>query len=128
MNNNKKIINEFLDYISKVRKFSSHTIRSYRTDLEQFLVFLTSYNSKILITDIDKSVIQHYIQKLSNSSVGDKTLLRKVSTIKSLFKFLTFNNLVEFNIAELIPSPKIAKKIPNVLILGLTPQHRLHAP
>ena len=115
MNNNKKIINEFLNYIGKVRKFSSHTIRSYRTDLEQFLVFLTSYNSKILITDIDKSVIQHYIQKLSKSGIGDKTLLRKVSTIKSLFKFLTFNNLVEFNIAELIPSPKTAKKIPNYL-------------
>ena len=85
MKNNKKIINEFLDYISKVRKFSNHTIRSYRTDLEQFLVFLTSYNSKILITDIDKSVIQHYIQKLSKSGIGDKTLLRKVSTIKSLY-------------------------------------------
>ena len=115
MNNNKKIINEFLDYINKVRKFSSHTIRSYKIDLEQFSVFLTSYNSKILITDIDKSVIQHYIQKLSKSSIGDKTLLRKVSTIKSLFKFLTFNNLIEFNIAELIPSPKTAKKIPNYL-------------
>ena len=112
---NYSIINEFIDYISKVRKFSSNTIRSYKLDLEQFAVFLENYDPEIQITDIDKSVIQYYIQKMSKSNMQDKTLLRKVSTIKSFFKFLTLSDLVKFNIAELIPSPKVSKKIPNYL-------------
>lgn len=116
MNNyNFDIINEFLDYILKVRKFSNHTIRSYKTDLKQFVLFLNDYDSEIKIVDLDKSVIQNYIQKISKTKVEDKTLLRKVSTIKSLFKFLTLHNLVKTNIAELIPSPKTSKKIPNYL-------------
>ena len=112
---NSKIINEFIIYISKVRKFSKHTIRSYKLDLKQFALFLKEYDIDLNIVDIDKSVIQNYIQTISKSKMGDKTLLRKVSTIKSLFKFLILHDFIKFNISELIPSPKIAKKIPTYL-------------
>ena len=113
--NNKKLLDDFLENIKKVRKFSYHTIRSYRVDLIQFLEFLNKYSRQIKLQDLDKSVIQIYIQGMSKNKFSDKTLLRKVSSIKSFFKYLTDSNLVKTNIAELIASPKTSKKIPNFL-------------
>lgn len=113
--NNKKLIDDFIIHIKMVRKFSHHTIRSYKVDLIQFNEFLNKYSKKIKIQYLDKSVIQIYIQSISKKNFSDKTLLRKVSSIKSFFRYLTDNNLVKTNIAELIASPKTSKKIPNFL-------------
>lgn len=113
--NNKKLIDDFIIHIKMVRKFSHHTIRSYKVDLIQFNEFLNKYSKKIKIQYLDKSVIQTYIQSISKKNFSDKTLLRKVSSIKSFFRYLTDNNLVKTNIAELIASPKTSKKIPNFL-------------
>ena len=113
--NNKKLIDDFIIHIKMVRKFSHHTIRSYKVDLIQFNEFLNKHSEKINIQYLDKSVIQTYIQSISKKNFSDKTLLRKVSSIKSFFRYLTDNNLVKTNIAELIASPKTSKKIPNFL-------------
>ena len=112
---NKKIINQFLLYIEKERKFSKNTIRSYKNDLIQFNEFLSKYDNSLNFLNIDKTAIQFYIQHCSKNKMTDKTLLRKVSTIKSLFRYLTQNELIDFNISKLIPSPKVAKKIPHYL-------------
>ena len=111
---NKSLTEEFLLYISQ-KNYSYHTIRSYKNDIKQFCDFLYSYDNKILFTDIDKTAIQSYIQKLSKKHLSDKTLLRKVATIKSLYKFLTLNEYTPFNITELIPSPKTSKVLPHYL-------------
>ena len=113
--NNKKLIDDFIIHIKMVRKFSHHTTRSYKVDLIQFNEFLNKHSKKIKIQYLDKSVIQTYIQSISKKNFSDKTLLRKVSSIKSFFRYLTDNNLVKTNIAELIASPKTSKKIPNFL-------------
>ena len=87
--NNINFINKFLDYIEKERKFSKHTTRSYRYDLVEFNSFLMEYDSKLDFTNIDRTAIQFFIQKLSKNGASDKTLQRKVSSIKSLYRFLT---------------------------------------
>ena len=69
-------------------KFSTHTIRAYLNDLDQFRNFVKNYNQNILFTEVDKTVVQYYIQKLSKSSVAEKTLLRKIACLKSFYKFL----------------------------------------
>ena len=112
---NKKIINQFILYIDKERKFSENTIRSYKRDLMQFDEFLCKYDTSLNFLNIDKTAIQFYIQNCSKNRMADKTLLRKVSTIKSFFKYLTQENLISYNISNLVPSPKIAKKIPHYL-------------
>ena len=112
---NDKIILEFVNYLSYERNFSKNTIRSYKNDLVQFDLFLKKYDKSLNFLKIDKTAIQFYIQHCSKNGVSDKTLLRKVATIKSLFRYLTENDLVDFNISSLISSPKIAKKIPHYL-------------
>ena len=112
---NQKLIKQFISYIDKERKFSKHTMRNYENDLEQFDSFLSKYDEKLTFLSIDKTAIQFYIQKCSKKNISDKTLLRKVSTIKSFFKYLTHIELINYNISKLIDSPKIAKKIPHYL-------------
>ena len=112
---NQKLIKQFISYIDKERKFSKHTMRNYQNDLEQFDSFLSEYDKELTFLSIDKTAIQFYIQNCSKKNISDKTLLRKVSTIKSFFKYLTHIELINYNISKLIDSPKIAKKIPHYL-------------
>ena len=112
---NIKIIEEFLSYLENERKFSNHTIRSYRNDLVQFDKFLSKYDDILSFLKIDKTAIQFYIENCSKKNFSDKTLLRKVATIKSMYRYLTQEGIVDYNIASLIISPKVIKKIPNYL-------------
>ena len=102
---NKKLIKSFLEYIKNERKYSLHTIRCYRADLNEFEKFLFKLN-KIQFEKIDRSAIQIFIQNLAKKGAADKTLQRKVATIKSFYKYLTISNKIEYNISELISSPK----------------------
>ena len=112
---NSRLINEFLLFIKNERKFSIHTIRSYRFDLLEFNDFLISYDCKLLFSDVDRSAIQFFIQKLSKKDLSDKTLQRKVSSIKSFYRFLLENSHIKSNVSDLIPIPKAAKRLPNLL-------------
>ena len=114
---NTNLLNEFINHLIKERKFSNHTVRAYKNDLNQFNDFLISYDASLTYVDIDKTAIQHYIQKCSKNNFSDKTLLRKVASIKSFYKFLTHNGIVNYNIASLISSPKTVKKIPSYLTI-----------
>ena len=115
INKNIKIINDFLTYLKNERNFSDHTIRNYKNDLMQFDKFLSKYDHSLNFINIDKTAIQFYIEYCSKKNFSDKTLLRKISSIKSMYRYLTVQGIVDYNIASLILSPKVSKKIPNYL-------------
>ena len=110
-----ELIKEFILYIKNERKFSIHTLRSYEYDLNEFSSFLNKYDNKLSFLDVDRSAIQLFIQKLSKKGISDKTLQRKVSTLKSFYRYLTEYLNLDYNITDLIPIPKSAKNLPNIL-------------
>ena len=110
-----KLINEFILYIEYERKFSIHTLRSYKYDLMEFSKFLSNYDKKLSFLDIDRSAIQFFIQALSKKGVADKTLQRKVSTIKSFYRYLTEYLYIDYNISDLISIPKSGRTLPTTL-------------
>ena len=110
-----QLIKEFILYIKNERKFSIHTLRSYEYDLNEFSSFLNKYDNKLSFLDVDRSAIQLFIQKLSKKGISDKTLQRKVSTLKSFYRYLTEYLNLDYNITDLIPIPKSAKNLPNIL-------------
>jgi len=112
---NNKIIEDFLSYIAYERKFSKHTIRNYKNDLEQFDKFLSRYDDDIDFINLDKTAIQFYIEYCSKKNFSDKTLLRRIASIKSMYKYLTHEGIVDYNITSMLVLPKITKKIPNYL-------------
>ena len=113
--NNSKLINNFILFITNERKFSKHTIRSYKFDLNEFDIFLKEYDKKLTFFDIERSVIQFYIKELLIKKNSDKTLQRKIASIKSFYKYLSEFSKIECNVADLISIPKTAKYLPNIL-------------
>ena len=110
---NIKLLKFFIDFLSSKKRFSSHTIRAYRTDIEQLIDHL---GEDILIKDLNKYDLHEYVSTISKS-ITSKTLSRKIATIKSLFKFMVAENIIENNISKSIRAPKISKKLPNHLTI-----------
>ena len=110
---NIKLLKFFIDFLSSKKRFSNHTIRAYRTDIEQLIDHL---GEDILIKDLNKYDLHEYVSTISKS-ITSKTLSRKIATIKSLFKFMVAENIIENNISKSIRAPKISKKLPNHLTI-----------
>ena len=110
---NIKLLEFFIDFLSNKKRFSIHTIRAYRIDIEQLIDYL---GEDALIKDLNKYDLHEYISTISNS-ITSKSLSRKIATIKSLFKFMVSENMVENNISKSIRAPKISKKLPNHLTI-----------
>ena len=110
---NIKLLEFFIDFLSSKKRFSSHTIRAYRTDIEQLIDYL---GEDLMIKDLNKYDLHEYISTISKS-ITSKSLSRKIATIKSLFKFMVSENIIENNISKSIRAPKISKKLPNHLTI-----------
>ena len=112
---NRTQIVEFLEYIKDIRKYSEHTIRNYRIDLTQFAEYLYKCNQRLLIVDVQKENIQEYLFSLHAKKKSDKTIARKVATLKSLFSYMIKQNIIDNNILSAIKIPKVSKKLPHLL-------------
>ncbi|MAV64414.1 MAG: hypothetical protein CMG00_04400 [Candidatus Marinimicrobia bacterium] len=112
---NKIQIIEFIDYIGKIRRYSDNTIRNYRIDLFQFARYLYKKNINLLILNVSTEHIKEYMFSMHAKRMSDKTIARKVATLKSLFNYMSKNNIVDKNIMSAIKSPKISKKLPHLL-------------
>ena len=113
--NNHIQITEFLEYIRDIRRYSNHTIRNYNIDLIQFIKYLYKCDKNLLILDICKENIQEYLFSLHAKKKSDKTIARKVATLKSLFSYMVKHNIINNNILSNIKVPKVSKKLPHLL-------------
>jgi len=87
MNIDEKAINNFLDYLLNQKNFSKNTIRAYKTDLMEFNLYLSKNLNGSTIKNISLDNMHNYIQKLFKSKISEKSIHRKISSIKSLFKY-----------------------------------------
>jgi integrase/recombinase XerC len=105
-------LDKFLDYISKEKRYSVHTQTSYKTDLNQFFLFL---NTEFGITDSSKvtfKMIRNWISYLLESGLKSVSVNRKISSIKSYFKFIEMSGFSDYNPTLKITSPKTSKRLP----------------
>lgn len=105
-------IENFLSYYKNVKHASLHTIRNYEIDLFVFADFLSE--QKIPIENVDKKLVRKYLAKLNEKS-SKKTTLRRLSSLRSFFKYLVKENHLSENPLEMIQSPKQEKRIPSIL-------------
>ena len=104
-------ITEFIDYIEKEKKFSSHTITAYKRDLEIFSSFcLSSYDEKS-IDSIDYVLIRSWIVQMANEGKSNRTINRKISVLRSYYSFLIKVGVREINPLRKHKPLKAAKKI-----------------
>jgi len=115
----KEHINSYISFLRNEKNYSNNTIISYKNDLLQLLNFLKDY--KIIKGDsikyIDHSIMRKYIVYLKKCDYSVRSICRKISTIRSFFKFLSREGMVDINPTINLITPKIVKKLPSFLYL-----------
>lgn len=98
----------FLDYLKNVRNSSEHTLRNYRIDLEDFKEFL----QEIPFERVERRDLRGFLAWMTDQNKSKRTIARKLSTIRSFYKFLLSRQLIPVDPTEELDSPKLEKRIP----------------
>jgi len=108
------LIEKYLSEIKNIRRYSDNTIKSYRTDLEEFSSYCVE-KQKTELSGINERFIKSYLMILSEKDLEKKTVARKLAAIRSVFKFAFQNDLIEDNPLSFISNPKSNRKLPEVV-------------
>ena len=105
--------NKFIIYLSSEKRFSEHTIKSYTTDLKQFTSFLLAEFQIIdEINEISFQIIRTWIASLLEKGINPRSVNRKISTLKTYFKFLIREDELIENPMMKVVAPKSNKRLP----------------
>jgi len=105
--------NKFITYLSSEKRFSEHTVKSYTTDLNQFTSFLADeFQIANDINDVSFQIIRTWIASLLEKGVSPRSVNRKISTLKSYFKFLIREGVIVENPMMKVVAPKSKKRLP----------------
>jgi len=105
-------IRSFLDYLRFEKRYSQHTLTSYQTDLEQFFIFLRDQFGEVHLNEISASFIRTWLASLKAAEVTAKSINRKISSLKSFFRFLMKQEIIVQTPMTTIISPKVSKRLP----------------
>jgi integrase/recombinase XerC len=110
------LINQFIDYMSLERGASPHTCRAYRKDLELFAAFLAEKGLPTDVGVIDHLTIRLYLGHLyQEKQVKRTSVVRKLATLRTFFRYLKREGIVEKNPAKMVATPKGGKELPHAL-------------
>ncbi len=105
-------IENFLHFIQIEKRYSSNTITSYKKDLEQFQVFLHLQYADVPIERAVFHQIRSWVVYLMQKGVNPKSINRKLSTLRSFYKYLLRNGVIRQNPMQGLQGPKTAKRNP----------------
>ena len=97
--------------MSAERNASPHTCVNYRLDLEQFFAFLGHQR----LADITALEIRRFVAHLSGTSVSRRTVARRLSCLRSFFRYLCREGTLEHNPAAAVPTPRLERRLPSFL-------------
>ena len=109
------IIARYRTYLLLERSYSNNTEVSYIEDLSKFLNYLA--DAKIGYLDVTLDVLRDFLIELNDLGISQRSTARIISGIRSFYKFLLMENLLNDDPTELLESPKLARKLPDVLSL-----------
>lgn len=110
-------ITEFLEQLEKERDLSPHTVAAYGRDLQEFSTFLAGYYG----TDewswggVDRLAIRGFLSHLTRRGLGRRSIARALSAVRSFYRYLHRQDLVETNPARGVSGPKVEKHLPSYL-------------
>jgi integrase/recombinase XerD len=111
------LIDQFLDYLSVERGLSGNTIESYSRDLRKYADFLKKRGIKS-VNESSRKDITSFMLKLKDSGLSANSISRNLVAIKVFYKFLTRERFIKDDPAAVLDSPKLWKKLPDVLTLN----------
>ena len=103
----------FLDYLKFEKRYSKHTLLSYQNDLEQFFVYLVSQFDSPPVKEINSLFVRSWLAELKEDGNSAKTINRKISSLKSFFKYEIRVGQLEQTPMTTVVAPKISKRLPS---------------
>ena len=118
-----ELLERFLAHLEGERRYSPHTLRAYRGDLEGFVLFLARdylgrERAKIAPRDVDPAAVKAFLAWRQRQGTGAKTRARALSAVRSLFDYACRTGGLEANPAAGVRGPKQAKRLPRQLRPG----------
>ena len=105
-------IQHFLDYLSFQKRYSNHTIVSYKNDLNVFFDFMLIQFGETQLPEIKPTFIRSWLAELKQGGMESKSINRKISTLKSFFKYQLRQQTILVSPMTAIISPKVNKRLP----------------
>jgi integrase/recombinase XerC len=87
----------FFEFLKHEKKLSAHTLLAYQSDLEQFFKFVDIEAENFSVTEINYQHIRGWISFLLNAKLTPQSVNRKLSSLKTFFKFLMVQKVISFN-------------------------------
>ena len=102
----------FLQYLKFEKRYSAHTVKAYEADLVQFFTYIGKIYQNIQAEELSPYIIRSWLAKLKENKADSKTINRKISTLKSFFKFeIRAGRLLQNPMGSLV-SPKVSRSLP----------------
>ena len=116
-----ELLTQFLEHLRYERNVSEHTLRNYKSDLEQFFDYLspadpqTGRRNGPAPAQIDHLTIREWLATLHSAQKKKSSVARKLAALRTFFQFLVREGVVELNPAKLVSTPRLEKKLPKHL-------------
>ena len=118
--------NNWLNYLSNIKKLSQNSVVSYKNDLSKFFIFFQDYIEKNIglkeIESIKISEFRSFLTYRRNSEISSNSIARNISALKSFFRFLIKNNKIKGSSVFNLKSPKLKKSLPRPINVDLAIQ------
>lgn len=105
-------LEQFLGFLRYEKRYSDHTVTAYEKDLDQFIQFGNDMVGDFCFVEADHHLIRQWIISLMDNGVKVVSVRRKISTLRSMYKFLLREGFMKKNPVDLVMTPKIGKKLP----------------
>lgn len=106
------LVAQFSDYLRHEKRYSPHTVRSYLKDLDQFSIFVSGEKMEVDWADIRFRDIRTWVMTMMNDGMEARSVNRKISSLKSFYRFLQREGHVKASPTERLIAPKMKKRLP----------------
>ena len=113
-----KALQHFIDYLKFQKRYSQHTIISYQTDLVAFFDFIQLTFGNTVLCVIKPSFVRSWLANLKQQGMEAKSINRKISSLKSFFKYQLKDGVLAISPMATIISPKVSKRLPQFVEKG----------
>lgn len=115
MNSIEKNISTFLKYLEFEKRYSVHTIQAYERDLKQFFSFIATTYEVAVLNDVKHTFVRAWLVNLLQDGIKSRSINRKLSSLKSFYKYCIKRRLIDVNPVLKIVRPKTGKKLPHYI-------------
>ena len=101
----------FIEYLTIEKNYSEHTVSQYKKDIEDFFMFMNEQGISD-ICEVDVNVARLYMTSLYEKRYAKRSISRKISSLRSFYKLLNREKIVEDNPFSYVSTPKLEKRLP----------------